>query len=389
MKRLAPWLLLVPLFGLFGGAVYAALSARIEAGKELPAWCVWSGDRNGLAEAARLFRHLGLQPVAVTRPIQYLPREDRPRLLVLVEPQSTAGKEGDLSESDVRALLRWIEQGNTLLLCGRHATALHRALGVKLHTESADADAVHAVVVAEAGSYTDGVEALAVEGRDSVEAAEGLPLWWLDRKPGAVLIGKGAGRAFVIADPSLLTLRGLKREDNAWLLRNVAALHARDGRVYFDEYHHGLRAGGGFWAYLRYHGQLIALVPLLLAAGVTFWAVGVRLGPAVPAPDETRADAVDYASALSRIYQRTGTRGLLARGVARDFLEALTRHLRLRRNASTQEILRDWRVRHPGPSAEQLARLLDGATELRQGDVSERRLLEWTRAFDQFIRDMQ
>src|SRR5439155_735555 len=83
--------------------------------------------------------------------------------------------------------------------------------------------------------------------------------------------------------------------------------------------HHGLRSGGGFWGYLHYHGQLWVLLLLVMVGGMTAWAVGVRLGKAVPTVQEQRADAVDYASAVARIYQRAGVRHLLAQSLCRDF----------------------------------------------------------------------
>jgi hypothetical protein len=108
------------------------------------------------------------------------------------------------------------------------------------------------------------------------------------------------------------------------------------------------------------------------------------LGPAIPSPVERRADAVDYASALARIYQRVGVRHLLAKGVVRDFLTALVRHLRVAPSALPVEILAAWRQRDPGAAAHDLATLLRGVTELRRREVSERQLLAWTQAFDRF-----
>jgi hypothetical protein len=106
-------------------------------------------------------------------------------------------------------------------------------------------------------------------------------------------------------------------------------------------------------------------------------------------PKTASADAVDYASALARLYQKTGTRRLLARTLVRSFLGALTRQLRLRRNALPAEILAAWRLHDPGPSMTRLQALLRGVGELRRGDVSERQLLAWAQGFDQFTRDMQ
>jgi hypothetical protein len=158
--------------------------------------------------------------------------------------------------------------------------------------------------------------------------------------------------------------------------------------VYFDEYDHGLRSAGGFWGYLRAHNLLWAVLPILLVVGMAVWRAAVRLGPAVPTPKALRADAVDYASAVARIYQRAGARRLLARTLARDFPAALTRHLRLRRAALPAEILAAWRQRYPRESTQRLQGLLRGLAELRRGDVSDRQLLAWTRAFDQFEKEV-
>ena len=81
------------------------------------------------------------------------------------------------------------------------------------------------------------------------------------------------------------------------------------------------------------------LLPLLALLVVAAWAGAVRLGPAVPPPSRGQADAVVYASAVARIYERAGARRRLARTLARGFLQTLIRHLRLRRSALPAEIL--------------------------------------------------
>jgi hypothetical protein len=310
-----------------------------------------------------------------------------------VEPDVASvvpGQAPDLPEADARALLRWVEQGNTLLLCGRRITAVHRALDVLVVNDARAAEGeTQLAALGEAGGYTDGIDRLVVEARDTLQAGAGLPLWWVGDQPGAVLVRRGRGRVLVVADPSLLTLRGLRREDNVLFLLNVAVRHAEGGRVYFDEYHHGLRSGGGFWGYLRYHNQHGWVLQVLLIVAVAGWALAVRLGPAVPTPRRARADAVDYASAVARIYERAGVRHRLAKTLARDFLAALTRHLRLRRGALSVEILAAWRRRDPGESSQQLQGLLRGVEELRKRSaLSDRRLLAWAKTLDRFQREV-
>jgi hypothetical protein len=385
VSRLPSWLLVLLLFGAFDAAAVYVLYARAESGKGMPAFSVYSTERDGLAECAHLLRQLQWEPVALTRPVQV----GRQRgLLILAEPALASPlpwETPDLSENEARALLAWVEQGNTLLLAARRMNRLHRLLNVTVVNDgSVSPGAAQRAEVDEAGGYTEGVNEIIVEGRDSLRTERGLPLWWVGGQPGAVLLRHGKGRVLVLADPSLLTLRGLSRADNALFLYNVAALHARQRRVYFDEYDHGLRSASGFWGYLRHHNEQWAVLLVLLVVLVACWAAAVRLGPAVATPRTGGADAVAYASAVARIYQRAGARRLLAKILVRDFLAALTRHLRLRRQALPAEVLAAWRQQHPGASAQRLQGLLRGVAALRRGEMTERQLLAWAQAFDQF-----
>ena len=150
---------------------------------------------------------------------------------------------------------------------------------------------------------------------------------------GVYRLTHGKGRVIVVADPTLLTARGLGRADNVMFLANVARLDSRGGVVYFDEYHHGFRSTGGFWGYIGHYGQQLALLPLGLLLLAAAWHALARLGPAKPTPPPASADAVDYASALARLYQKAGVRRLLGRALTRGFLAKLTHFLRLRKTA--------------------------------------------------------
>jgi hypothetical protein len=326
-------------------------------------------------------------PVAVTRPIQ---NTDLRGLLIVAEPGRSGpfqSEEDALSDAEAQAVLSWVEEGNTMLLSGRRNSRLHQLLGVATTGRPGPGpEAVQAVRLGEGGAYLDDVTRLSADGRAGLSAPSGLPLWWVGNGAGAVLLRHGKGRVIVVADPGMFANRGIGRDDNAWFLVNVAARDARGGKVYFDEYHHGFRSAVGFWGYLGHYGQRLALLPPMIVVAVVLWRWVVRLGPAVPTPRTEQADAVDYASALARLYRRAGARRTLARTLARGFLGALTKHLRLRRNSLPAEILAAWGQSNAGPSMERLKNLLHGVAELRKGDVTERQLLHWTRAFDEFQR---
>jgi hypothetical protein len=313
--------------------------------------------------------------------------------LLVVEPIGTEPSlfGNDMPEAEVQAIVRWVEWGNTLVLVGRHPGALHQALRVKLQADQrSEVQYVpREVEVADLGAYTRDIDTVVIEGTDSVEAPGGLPLWSQNGQPGALVIGRGKGRAIVLPDASMLTNRGLdqkNRPSNGDFLYNVFSFHSPDGAIYFDEYHHGFHSGGGFWGYLAFHRLRWILVPLLVTALMAAWAGAVRLGPPVPLVAPRQADAVDYASALARIYQRAGALGLLARGAARDFLARLTRLTAARRGTLPAEFLAIWQKRAPGAlGADRLRELLDGLARIRTGTVSERWLLNWTRTADHFL----
>jgi hypothetical protein len=403
MSRPVAWLLVALLLGGFVAAAGYVLRVRAAAGKGFPDYSIYSRDgRRGAAEAAYVLGRAGWTPVALTRPVP----DSRVRgLLIVAEPQGgdPIAENNGVSDAEAAALLQWVERGNTLLLFGRKSSPLHELLEA-VPMESADADATPQPVrldddLDRSAGYLRDVRTLSVNDKASLRPrADAQPLWWVGRNPGAYALWKGAGRVVVVADPGLLTYTGLwekekgedvLRDDDVMFLINAAQLHARDGIVYFDEYHHGFRSGGGFWGYLHHYGQHLFLLPLLLVLAAAAWRWGVRLGPAVPTPKTSEADAVEYASALARLYQQAGVRRLMGRTAVRGFLGALATHLRLRRNALPAEVLAGWREHDAGASAQRLQALLRGVADLRKGASSERQLLMWTQDADLFVEEMQ
>ncbi|HYV39560.1 MAG TPA: DUF4350 domain-containing protein [Gemmataceae bacterium] len=387
-SRFAAWFVLVVVVGVFATVTYGVLADRARSGAGLPDYVVYSDGLDGYAQAAELLRKLGWQPVAVTRPIQQTHHRG---LLILAMPGEALpalGVSPALSQADVEGMLDWVSQGNTLLVCGWRNTLLHNKLGVLITDDPGSGDAIYKAKPGAVGEYTARIGTIALERPATVSGSKAVPLWSLGNKPAAVAVRHGKGRVLIVPDPSILTHRGLLREDNAVFLYNVAALDAEDGRVYFDEYHHGIRSGGGFWSYMRYHGQHWLLLQMLLVGGVAWWAVGRRLGPAVAMPVTQRADGVDYASSVARIYEKADARPLAAKILARHFLDTLTQHLRLRRSADSGEILATARQLSGKMTATaELTSLLGAAQDMILGrSLPPDQLLTMSQRFDTFLR---
>ncbi len=391
-------LVLIILLAIFAITSFVVLKARFETGLNMPEYSIYSNADNGLYRAAYVLKQLGFSPVGLSRPIQNTKRSG---LLIVVEPQSSnlfIGQYPGLGSNDAKGMLDWVAEGNTLVMVARNGNSLHDQLNVMISGDfdGAEAEELYFAQTSEIGGYTEPISEntlqvlnIGVEGKDTVRGDKGIPLWSVGKTPGAWLVPHGKGRVLFIADPSVWTHRGLLRNDNVLLLNNIARMDSVNGRVLFDEYHHGIRSGGGFLGYLRYHNLHWIFAQILILVGVAIWAQAIRLGPAIPIPVSRKEDAVDYASAVARIYQRAGLLHIMADHIVRDFLEGLTRHLRLARQSGRGEILNTWKKRHDVESTKELMFLLDTADELRNppGGIkpNKRALLEWAKTFDEFL----
>jgi hypothetical protein len=383
-SRLLIWIVLSGTLVPCAAVLYGILDDRASAGVGLPKYCIYSDDRDGLAQAGALLRNLGFTPVALTRPVQ---QSHLQGLLIVVDPGpaiSLLGSAPMLSDTDLDGLLAWVQKGNTLLYCSPKNSKLHTKLGIAVD-EAAATEFDYSATPGAVGDYTAGVGRIGLESPATVSGRRAVPLWF-ENKPAAVAVLYGKGRVLVLPDPSILTHRGLLREDNAVFLYDLAAREAEDGKVYFDEYHHGFRSGGGFWSYLRYHDQQGIAWQLLLAAAVAAWSTGRRLGPAVPLPKGKQADGVAYASSVARILENADVRPVIAGVYARNFLDAVTKRLGLRRGAALSEILAAWRERQGAANAAELEALLSLADEFGAGKVPKTDgLLTVAQKFDDFL----
>src|SRR5436305_2485160 len=113
MPRFTAWFLVGVLLAAFAAVVAGVLGRRAAAGKGMPPYSVYSQAGDGLGEAAENLRRLGWEPVAVTRPISNTHHRG---LLVVCAPLAVSvlgQEEGGIQPGEARAMLRWVEQGNT------------------------------------------------------------------------------------------------------------------------------------------------------------------------------------------------------------------------------------------------------------------------------------
>ena len=139
----------------------------------------------------------------------------------------------------------------------------------------------------------------------------GWRAWYLrDGKPVVVArpFGTKGGELVLASDSYFLSNEGLRAEPHAALL---AGLVGDEGRVVFDESHHGLEENPGLMTLARRYGLQGALAATALLAGLFIWRNAASLVPP-PAPS---AEALRAAGTMTGRDSAAGFLNLLRRGV--------------------------------------------------------------------------
>lgn len=191
--------------------------------------------------------------------------------------------------------------------------------------------------------------------------------------PVMVSFVQGDGRIVLSTAPYPFSNAGLKEPGNRELVLNVIGAAGRSGSVWFDEWHHGVRAqpqevvGPGEW--LRY---TTAGNALLLGVGIVFLALvlrGRRFGRPVPLPKHTvRRSPLEYVGAIAHLTWRAGHRAAVLRRYHFWLKRDLGRRYRLSPTVPDDEYVEQLAAYNPGLDAEALRSLL---ARLSRGRASE------------------
>ncbi|MDX9974670.1 MAG: DUF4350 domain-containing protein [FCB group bacterium] len=146
--------------------------------------------------------------------------------------------------------------------------------------------------------------------------------------PIALEFERGRGRVVLVAEPTLFNNIGLGSGDNAALAYHLA-VGANDRPVVFDEYYHGALTGIGPVALLGIFPYGAIGVFVLFATLLWAWSNGVRFGPPVDTPPESRRNILEYVDAMAHLFRRGGKGAFVLRVNREGLLDELRRELRL------------------------------------------------------------
>lgn len=288
-------------------------------------------------------------------------RDSLPPVMALLAPSVSP------SPGEVGNLLEWLEGGGTLLYVAGSGDPVADTLGLVLHPTFPDTGEIFAEPV------WDGVEALPRPGDPlsrGTHAVEGFRAAFADSSralrrarvllateegaPVAVVFPRGRGRVVAWSDGYPFGNARLRTSGAALLFARAAVEASAGGRtVWFDEFHHGFRAGGsvtgGMRRFLADRPVGHAVLQLLFVSLLLMLAAGRRFGAPLPAPAARRRSPLEHVEALAGAYRQGGAR----RTARRLLLAGLARRLGRRppRDAAAEAELLARLAAHPTAGA--------------------------------------
>ncbi len=300
-------------------------------------------------------------------------------LVMILEPSEP------IDEGQRTSINEWVSSGGTLLVAGEgwwtedFASSYGYGFGY-VFTETSQISPVSPVFSKPAS--TQGVEQpirrvlIYTEPEQTPDASEtlknkptsiGLPILWTADGLVAVSIEQDKGRIILISAPSMLTNLGLKTEGSAELFLNVLNLiqgpEAKPGRVWVDEWHHGLRSefqeiiGPEAWLRKTPVGHA-----LLFSAALIFIALllsGRSFGKPLPvSTSQIRRAPLEYITALANLSRRAGHRGRILLAEYQTIRKYYEHRYHITQEMGDDEFTRTISRFDPGVDQDALLRLL-------------------------------
>lgn len=156
-----------------------------------------------------------------------------------------------------------------------------------------------------------------------------------DEKPVLVSYALGSGRVILSSITHPFTNAGLKQSGNPEMLLNLLGIAEKQGQVWFDEWHHGIRGAdpsetGGPENWLRNTplGRSVFFVAVVIFLALLF--NGRGFGRPVPLPRELRRrGALEHVSAMANLSRLAGHRTPVLREYYQQLKRTLGRRYRL------------------------------------------------------------
>lgn len=284
----------------------------------------------------------------------------------------------------------WVEEGGTLLLAGSsfgtNLALRHYDFGLTFRPVTTTSMVQTPLMASPplAGEEAPGTATfLNTERNDFVTHLAGP-----EGRPLVVSLPQGNGRLILSATANPFTNAGLEMSNHPQLVLNLISAAGESRDVWFDEWHHGVRAsseaamGPGQWLRQTPLGR-----SLLYVAAVVFVALllqGRLFGRPLPLSAETaRRAPLEYITAIANLSRRAGHRTAVLQAYHHQLKKELGHRYRLTPTLSDAEFVHQLAQYNPNLNKEKLQRLL---ARLSRSSASEGELVQLAAEVAQWLK---
>lgn len=319
-----------------------------------------------------LLEESGYPVMRLESPFTTLQAREDISTLVIIAPPPTAR----FAEEEFESLSEWVEAGNLLIVIDRE---IQVAVGdVFISTRSGNMQSnMHTF---QPTVYTRGVKEPAFSGyANRVTVVSHDVTYHMGDDRGAVLADSkaGIGRVVLLTDPFVVANNGIAEGDNVVLALNLFA-ERNQGRIAFDEYHHGYGAAssGGVMSYFEGTPVPWMLWQTALIALLIVYSYGRRFARPLPLVRERRTTNLEFVSSMANITRLARATDLAMKNVYSEFHKRLCRYNGLPPKTDTARLAATT-ARRAKIDENELRRLLTRCEEVAGGrTVSDAELLQ-------------
>ncbi|HET9531578.1 MAG TPA: DUF4350 domain-containing protein [Blastocatellia bacterium] len=321
-----------------------------------------------------LLEESGYPVTRFERPLTDLDSHKEIGTLVIISPPQVFNP----APEEFASLNAWVEKGGLLIVIDREIEAGFR--DATASTEGGDFSSTARPL--QPTRYTRGVSRVALsEFASRITIDSRSVTYHVGNERAAVLADAsvGKGRIVLLADPFVVANNGIDKADNVLLALNLFA-DRPDGKIAFDEYHHGYgRTGqGGIMAYFRGTPVPWMMAQGALIAALVIYSFGRRFARPVPLRRERRTTNLEFVSSMANITRLARATDLAMRNIYIEFRNRLCRYSGLPSNVPTSK-LSSAVARRAGLDPAEIGRLLDRCERVVRGEpVSDSELLALT-----------
>lgn len=279
-----------------------------------------SAGKNGVLALKLWLEELDYQVVDTPMPT-FAPPADADILLMLYPVV-------DVSETELKTLDKWVENGGTLIVAGDNMKTLnvffHYDFQWQYLYESTPPLAAHTPLLVSPPQ----VDSAPLQAGFTLSSNRKDFITLLANKgqPVVVLFKQGQGRVILSTSAYPFSNLGIKETGNAQLVLNLISLGGSHKKVWFDEWHHGFQSssivGPGQWMRRTSLGHA-----LLFILGAVFLALvlqGRGFGRPIPLQHEIkRRGPLEHVTAVANLNRKAGHRA----SVLAHYHQQLKRHL--------------------------------------------------------------